>query len=187
MHQWHAELRGQTRADVARVGIVAMDQAWYGLFLAQEAEHVVGKGVEVVPELLLRQVTGGASVDSHDARAVADGLDGDRIVRTQVGVVDAAREQVDAIDIGARGQCPRQFHDIQGLAAGVGIAAEFQLMAPDQTVNADQDDVNGPVVVAAHHVPVAVDLPIRLQATAAALQFARLQGAGPEAGRLYSA
>jgi hypothetical protein len=126
MHQRHAELGRQARADVAGIGVVAVDQVRQLVLLAQEAEHVVREGVQMVPELFLGQVARRAGLDAHDARTVAEVLDGYGVVRADVGVVHQAREQVDAGDVVACRQRAGQLHDVEGLAAGVGVAAEFQ-------------------------------------------------------------
>jgi hypothetical protein len=120
-----------------------MDQVRQRVLLAQEAEHVVREGVQMVPELFFRQVLGGTRLDAHDAGAAAELLDRYGVVRADARVVHQAREEVDSGDVVACRERPRELHDVKGLAAGVRVAAQLQIRASDEAVDADQRDVDG--------------------------------------------
>jgi len=69
-------------------------------------------------------------------------------------------------------QSPRQVDDVLGLASGVGIAAEFQITAPDQAVDADQNQIL--------HSVFAFPEPLRLSAYGSVLLNRwRIRGARP--------
>ncbi len=138
MHQRCGEQVRQAYADVAGIGVVTVNDIGCAVFLVQPVHQVVHEAVEMIPELLFRDVLIGTGFDPHDARLVGESFDGLRIVVADVFVDDAASDQIDLVDLIAFGECARQVDDIFGLPTGVGVAPEFQIVAADQPVDADQ-------------------------------------------------
>ena len=81
----------------------------------------------MVPELLLGNVFLRAGIDPHDAHFVAQLFKRLGVVLTYTGIDNAARHQVNALDLFAFTECARQIDHVERLAAGIGIAAEFEI------------------------------------------------------------
>ena len=134
--QRHAEQGGEAGAYVARVGIVAVDQVGQALLGVQRGNQVVHERVEVVPQLLLRQVLVRSGVDAQDAGLVRQLLGGLGVVAVDLVVDDPAGDQIHLRDVVALRQSPRKFDDVEGLSPGIGIAPKLEVMAANETVDA---------------------------------------------------
>ena len=64
-----------------------------------------------------------------------------RVFGIDTTVLDLPGQQVDPGHRRVLGQSARLFHDVRHLAAGIGIAPEFDVRASHQTVDAEHDDV----------------------------------------------
>lgn len=71
----------------------------------------------------------------------ADGFQSGGIFGGDLGIVDLARHQINPAYIRMFCQGPGEFDHVFCLAAGIGIAAEFQIMAAYQAVYADQGNI----------------------------------------------
>jgi hypothetical protein len=64
------------------------------------------------------------------------------IVVTHRLIDDPASHQVDPVHVGMFSQGAGQLHHVFGLSAGIGIAAEFQIVATNQPMDTEQDKVD---------------------------------------------
>ena len=76
---------------------------------------------------------------TNDAGLAGQRLERFRVIFADCRVDDAPGHQVHPLDVVAFRERAGQVHDVQRLAAGVGIPAEFEIMAPDEAVNADEE------------------------------------------------
>ena len=141
VYERDAELVGKARADVAGIGIMAVqDLRQTGLF-AQEGQGIVREALQIVPELLLRKIAILAAGEAHDACILGKRLDGLGVIVADAGIDDPAGQQVDLNHLRTLAQGAGQFNDVLGLPARVGIPAQFEIMAADQAMHADQRDI----------------------------------------------
>ena len=143
MHQRRAQHVRQTLSHIARVRVMAMDDIGRAPAAVQVGQRVVGEAVQVIPKLLLADIAAGAGVEAHDPRLWGQGLQGPGIILADVRIDHASGEQVDPTDVVTLRQGTGQLHHVLGLAAGIRVAAELQVLAADQAVDADQQDVQG--------------------------------------------
>lgn len=141
MDQRYAEQVSKAYADIAGIGVMAVDEIRRPGLSAQPGDDVVGKAVEMVPQLLFRNVFLRAGLDTDDPCLVGQWLLGQRVVFTDVRIDDPPRDEVDALDVTAPRERAREVDDIFGLSAGIGIAAQFEFVTADQAVNADEQQV----------------------------------------------
>ena len=78
------------------------------------------------------------AVDANDACALRELLHGDCVVVVHVGIHDAAGEQINASHRWVFRQRPCQFDDVEGLAARIGIAAQLEILCPNQAVDTEE-------------------------------------------------
>jgi len=95
----------------------------------------------LIPQRFLGDVAVRPGVDAHDAYLVGQPLLALGIVVADGRVDHAARHEVHALDFLALAQRPGQFDDVKRLAAGVGVASQFEVVAADQAMDADQQQV----------------------------------------------
>ena len=131
MYQRYTQLTRQADADITGVGVMAVDNVGIQVMLAQPAQGVVGKHIKATPELFLGDIGFLTAVDSHNAYGIRQCLLVARIIRTQSGIENAPGQQVHPGDIGMFCKRPRQFDNIACLAAGIGIAPQFETLPAD--------------------------------------------------------
>ena len=140
VHQGDAELVREPGSDIARVGIMAVQDVGHAILAFEKSEHVVGEIFQAVPEQFLAQVFFLAAFDAHDARLFRERFLLARIVGADRVVHDPARDQDGFLHIRVLAQGAGQLDHVFDLAAGVRIAAQFHVMAPHQAVNAQEHD-----------------------------------------------
>jgi len=141
VHQRYAEHRGEARADIAGIGVMTVQDIRLPLLVLEVLQGVVGKAVEVIPELFLADVAVRAGINPNDAGAVAQRLGLPGVIGADLTVNHPPGEQVNTLHPGLLCQCASQFDHVENLAAGIRIAAEFQIACPDQAVHADQHHI----------------------------------------------
>ena len=146
MNQRDAQQVGEPYPDVAGVGIVAVDQGGQPTLFLQQVGQGVAETFQVIPELFLGEVFPGTAGYAYDACSLSQRLDLPRVLWIDGGVVYQPCHQVDLLNVGMQGQRPGQVDHILGLAPGVGIAPQFQLVGAYQPVHAQHADVHPPVV-----------------------------------------
>lgn len=126
--QRDTELVGNTGANIAGVGIVIVD---YGRIPGLSFEIIkgrVGKVIQTIPEQLFCQIALLTTVDAHDLDIVSEPFKGLSVISTDRMVNHPTSQQVNMAGIRILPESPRQFHHLFGLAAGVGIASELQVV-----------------------------------------------------------
>src|SRR5665648_796468 len=81
--------------------------------------------------------------DAENANAFPQRLFRQRIVLRHGRIVDQASQQIDLFDIPAAGQGSCQLDDVRRLAASIGVTPQLQVVATDEAVHADEEDVEG--------------------------------------------
>jgi hypothetical protein len=142
-HERHAEAGGELACHVAGVGVVAVHEVRRTSLVAEEPQRLGHQLVEVGPEELLAPVAAATAAQPHDAGAAlaVERLEFAVVVVGGMGIVDAAGDEVDGLHLGSARQGRRQLDDVLRLAAGVGVAPEFEFPSPDQAMHAQHDDV----------------------------------------------
>ena len=138
VYQRDAEVVGQAHADIAGVGVVAVDQIGNSGLFAQPVGQVVHETVEVIPQLFFADVLWGSGVDADDPCLVRQRFDWNGVVVADGGVRHAAGHQIDAFHVWTRGQCPGQIDDVFGLSPSIGVTTQLQVLAADKPVNAEK-------------------------------------------------
>ena len=149
MDERDAEELREAHPDVARVGVVGVDQVGEPLLGAQVLDAAVDEGGKVRPEELLAQVPPRPEGEPHEAGLAGERLLGHGVVGPGRRVLDEARHEVDAGDVRGARQGPRELEDVGDLAAGVGVAAELRARPADEPVEAQVEEVEA----AGHGVP----------------------------------
>jgi hypothetical protein len=106
----------------------------------QPVHQVVRETVEVVPELLLGEVLIGATGNADDSRPIPQRFFFARIIGANGAVADKAGDQVDLSYQRVPGQGAGEIDNVLGLAAGIGVPAQFQVVSADETMNTEQAD-----------------------------------------------
>ena len=146
MYQRDAQQVGESHPDVAGIGIVAVDQCGQPTLFLQQVGQVVAETLQVIPELFLGKVFPGTAGYAHDARSLSQRLDLPGVLRIDGGIVYQPGHQVDLLNVGVQGQRPGQVDHVLGLAPGIGVAPQFQLVGAYQPMHAQHADVHTPVV-----------------------------------------
>ena len=71
MDKWDAKLVGKARAYIAGIGIVAVDNVGERVVFLKKSDHVVGKEIEMIPQLLLGQILFRTGIDADNPQIVA--------------------------------------------------------------------------------------------------------------------
>ena len=137
----NTELVGLFYTHITSIGIVTVYQGREPHPLDQPIRQVVGKGVEVVPQLLFRYIFFWSAVYANDPGALAERLFSLRVILADRGIHNPPGNQVDSVDLGMLCQCHGKIHHIFRLAAGVRVAAQFQFMPTDKTVDAQHANI----------------------------------------------
>ena len=141
MHQRNTQLVRQARTHITGVGVMAVQHVRHAGLALEVGQHVVGEVFQRVPQHFLAQVFVFATGDAHDAGFVGQRLTHFGIVGADLAVDHAPRQQHHPLNVGTLAQGTRQLHHVFGLAAGVGIPPELQVMPTDQAMHTDQHDV----------------------------------------------
>ena len=140
VNQWHPQQVGQAHSDVARIRVMAVDYGWGMGLPAQPMHQVIGETVQVIPQLLFRDVLIRAQRDSYDAGTFSQRFFLARVVLVHRVIANKARYQLHPRHIRVSGECTSQVDDVFGLSAGIRVAPQFQVAAANETVNAEQAD-----------------------------------------------
>ena len=133
-HQGDAQPAAQEGAHIAGVGVVGMDPVGQPGLGQQPFAERVSQLLEMGPEQLLAQVAG-----RTEGNALDRGAGGDRLARAGVvggdpAVTDQTGDHLHPIHLRTGSQGPGQFEHVGGLAAGVRIAAQFEVTGSQQPV-----------------------------------------------------
>lgn len=140
----HPEEQGDLDPDVTRIAIVCVDHVGDAVLRAQQVQRAVDHLVEVPPQRLLTDVLPrGAEGETQDAGALGQTLLRLCVVFGDIGIVDETGEQIDLCDVGPAGQGASELDDVGGLAAGVGVASELEIVAAKKTVDGDEENTEG--------------------------------------------
>ena len=107
-------------------------------------QDIVDKRIKMRPEDFFAQITAGPTGDTYDAGiGITFTEDFQRlgVIIIHLGVKHLPGKQVHLADLRVLRQSSRQFDYIFGLSAGIRITAQFQVVATNQPMYADQHDV----------------------------------------------
>ena len=107
----------------------------------QPVEQIVGKYIQIVPQLFFGNIGIGAGIDAHDRRLLAEVLPEPAVIRIDVVCDDPSGDQVDALHMIELRQRPGEVDDILDLPAGIRITPQFEVGTTNQAVDADQQGV----------------------------------------------
>ena len=141
MYQGHPQPPGHPGSHIARIGVVTVNQIRRAAHRAQVAQDFIGKDIEMGPKHLLAQVATRPGRQPNNLRFGAEGFNGLGIVGAHFRVLDATSDEIDPINFWTLGERSRQLHHVLGLTTRISIAAQFQIAAPQQAVNANGDDI----------------------------------------------
>ena len=139
-HERHPQQPRELRPSQAGVRVVAVDDVRQPC-ASVVLECLVDKHLDVGPERLLLDVPLRPEGDAHNLGVVAERLLDAGVVVADLGVDDLARKQLDLTDVRLGRQLTGEVDDVLHLPPRVGVAAELGVVAPDQTVQADQRDL----------------------------------------------
>ena len=106
----------------------------------QMLHQAVGQPVQVGPEQLLAQVTTRAEGEAADQQIRQHGLQGPGVIHGEAAVVEEAADHLHPFHFRADRQTPGQLEHVGGLAAGIGITAEFQVLATEQAMELEMQN-----------------------------------------------
>lgn len=136
---------------------MTVDHVGLAWLILQPAHQIVEQAVQMVPQQFLGDVLRRSRIDADDACLARQHLDGCGVVRAERAVAYHAGYQVDTLHTLLRRKRTGEIDDIFCLPAGIRITTEFELMPPDQTVDAQQEQVFARV--ADSHPPTIVSAP----------------------------
>lgn len=111
-----------------------------GLF-RQPGGEVISKAVHVGPELLLGQVFIRTCLDSYNLKILCQLLNGNCIVGADVIIHNQSGDQIHTLNAFLPGQGFGQFNHVFRLAARIGVTTQLQVMASDQAMDTDEQDI----------------------------------------------
>ena len=109
--------------------------------LIEPRHQVVGKTGKIIPQLLLGQILLRPGVNAYYSGLVRKRFDGHCIVVTYLRIDQPLCNQVHALDAVAFSKRPGLIDDILGLPTGIGVAAKLHIVAANQAVNTDQQQI----------------------------------------------
>ena len=124
---------------VTGIGIVGMNPVGQARSRLQRGDQAAHQFIEVGPELLLRQVSVGPEGDAADRQPGTQPLLGLGVIGAHAWVVDEAGHHLHLLHLLPLGQSPNQIEHIDRLATGIGIAAQFEIMTPQKTVQMEME------------------------------------------------
>ena len=136
-YQGDAQGVGHVQCHIARVSIMPVDYVGRLVVLAQVSQGVVGKIIEMIPQLFLADISFRAGIDTYNVSFLAELFRAHRITGAHLVIDDTASEQVNPGDIGLCGQCSGEFDHVFGLSSGIAIPAEFQIGTAYQSMDTD--------------------------------------------------
>ena len=140
-HQGKAETTAQEGADEARIGVVGMDPIGKARLGQQGFGQGVGQFLQVGPEQFLAQIAARTEGKPTDGQIGFHPLQGLGVVAGNTAIVDQPGDHLHPLHLRTGGQATGQLQDIDGLAAGVGITAELQVMAAKQAMEVEVEKV----------------------------------------------
>ena len=144
MYQRETQKAGKPATDIAGIRVMAVDEMGQPVLCLQIGQGVVGEGIQMIPKRLLLDIGFGPGINAHNVRLGAENFLDLRIIRVNLRIHDPAGHQIDARHFGQFRQGTDQFDHIKGLAAGIGIPTQFEIVTPNQSVDADHQEVDSP-------------------------------------------
>jgi len=140
-HKRNAQTPLQLCPHPAGIGVVGVDPVRAALLAGDVQHQPVDELLQVGPEQLLAQVPAWAEGQPQQAGAGMQRLALHRVVRADPAVLDAAGDHLQPIHLGLLGQGPRQLEHVGGLATGVGITPQLQIVATDQAMQMQMEQI----------------------------------------------
>ena len=133
-HKGNPQAAAHQCADISGIGVMGMDPVGSMLRLLQPFHQLIGKVIEVGPELLLAQVTAGSEGKATNGGSRCNRLLRPGVIQRDPSVVDQARDHLHPVHLGPGRQTFDQFEHVKGLATGVGITAKLEIVATEQSM-----------------------------------------------------
>ena len=140
-HQGDAQPAAQESSHVTGIGVVGMDPVGQPRLGQQPFAERISQLIEMGPEQLLAQVAGRTEGNALNRGAGGDRLTGQGVVQGDPAVADQTGDHLHPIHLRTHGHGPGQFEHIGGLAAGVRIAAQFEVTGSQQPVQVQVENV----------------------------------------------
>jgi len=119
---------------VTGIGVVGMNPVGQARSRQKALDQDLHQTIEVIPEILLGQITIRSEADSADGESRGDHLHRPRVIGGHLLITHQASDQLHPLDLRPSGQGAGQIEHIDGLATRIGIAPELQVMAAKQAM-----------------------------------------------------